>query len=64
MWTYACARRKEKRISVWAWTAMMKERDGSKWMDFEVGGRDEVALLRLLDRLPDAERYESDANPP
>ena len=58
MWTYAGARRKEKRISVWAWTAMMKERDGSKWMDFE------VALLRLLDRLPDAECYESNANPP
>ena len=63
MWTYAGARRKEKRISVWALTAMMKERDGSRWIDFEVGGRDEVALLRLLDQLPDAEHYESNANP-
>lgn len=31
---------------------MIEERDGIGWMDFEVGGRDEVALLRLLERLP------------
>ena len=30
-------------------------------MDFEVGGRDESTFLRLLERLPDAERYETDA---
>ena len=29
-------------------------------MDFEVGGRDEATPLRLLERLPDANRYESD----
>ena len=29
----------------------------------EVGGRDEYALSRLLDRLPDADRYETDAYP-
>ena len=28
---------------------------------FEMGGRDEATFLRLLDRLPDAERYETDA---
>ena len=30
-------------------------------MDFEVYGRDEATFLRLLERLPDAERYEADA---
>ena len=40
---------------------MVEERDGSRWMDFEVGGRDESTFLRLLERLPDAERYETDA---
>ena len=39
----------------------MEERDGSGWIDFEVGGRDESPFLRLLERLPDAERYETDA---
>ena len=60
MWTYVGARRKEKRNSVWVWMAAVEERDGSKWMDFEVGGSDEAALLRLLERPPDAERYETD----
>ena len=46
--------------SVWVWTAVVEERDGSRWMDFEIGGRDEAALLRLLERLRDAERYETD----
>lgn len=39
---------------------MVEERDGSRWMDFEVGRRDETAPLRLLERLPDSERYETD----
>ena len=39
----------------------MEERDGSMWMDFEAGGRDESTFLRLLERLSDAERYETDA---
>ena len=30
-------------------------------MDFEVCGRDESPFLRLLERLPDAERCETDA---
>ena len=40
---------------------MVAERDGVRWIDFEVGGRDEAAPLRLLDRLPDAARSETDA---
>ena len=60
MWTYVGARRKEKRNSVRVWTAAVEERDGGRWMDFEVGVRDEAALLRLLERLRDAERYETD----
>ena len=39
----------------------MVERDGSGWMDFEAGGRDESTFMRLLKRLPDATRYETDA---
>ena len=39
---------------------VIQERDVSRWIDFEVGDRDEAALMRLLERLPDAERYESD----
>ena len=58
---YLGTRRKEKRNSVWVWTAVVEERDGSRWMDFEVGGCDEAALLRLLERLPNTERYETDA---
>ena len=38
---------------------MVEERDVSKWMDFEVGGMDECTFMRLLERLPDAERYET-----
>ena len=54
-------RLKEKRNNLWVWKAVVKERDGSKWMDFEMSGRDEAALLRLLERLPEAERHETDA---
>ena len=61
MWTYLGARKAEKRNALWVWTAVLEERDGSRWMDFEVGGRDEATFLRLLERPPDAERYESDA---
>ena len=39
----------------------MEKRDGSRWMDFDMSGRDESALLRLLERLLDAEGYETDA---
>ena len=55
------ARKCEKRNDLWVWTAVVEERDGSRWMDFEAGGRDEATFLRLLERLPDAERYETDA---
>ena len=61
MWTYVGARVGEKRNDLWAWTAVAQERDGRRWMDFEAGGRDESTLMRLLERLPDAERYETDA---
>ena len=61
MWTYAGARVGEKRNDLWVWTAAVEERDGGRWMDFEVGCRDESAFMRLLGRLPDAERYEPDA---
>ena len=47
IWTYAGARRKEKRNSVWVWSAVIGERDGGRWMDFEVGGRDASTLMRL-----------------
>ena len=40
---------------------MVEGHDVSRWIDFEVGGRDEAAFLRLLERLPDAERRETDA---
>ena len=55
------ARKAEKRNGLWVWTAVVEERDGSRWMDFEVGSRDEATFLRLLERLPDAVRYETDA---
>ena len=61
MWTYAGARRKEKRNSLWAWTAPLEERDGSRGLDFEVGGSDESTFMRLLERLPDAECYETNS---
>ena len=35
--------------------------DGLRWRMYEVGGRDESAFSRLLDRLPGADRYETDA---
>ena len=61
MWTYVGSRRKGKRRSVWIWTAVVEEVDGSRWVDFEVGDRSEDTFLRLYERLPEAERYCSDA---
>ena len=65
MWTYVDSRRKVKRSkikrnSVWIWTAVVEEGDGSRWMDYEVGDRGEETFLRLYERLPDAKRYRSD----
>ena len=42
---------------------MVEERDGVRWRMYEVGGRDVSAFSRLLDRLPGADRYETDAYP-
>ena len=53
-------RRGEKRRSVWIWTAVWEERDGSRRADFEVGDRSAATFLRLYERLPEAERYCSD----
>ena len=61
MWTYVGSRRRGKRNSVWIWTAVVEEVDGSRWMDYEVGKRSEATFLRLYERLPEAERYRSDA---
>ena len=60
MWTYVNSRRKGKRNSVWIWTAVVEEEDGSRWMDYEVGDRGEETFLRLYKRLPDAKKYRSD----
>ena len=60
MWTYVEVRRGEKRQSVWIWTAVVEEWDGSRWADFKVGGRDSATFQRLLRRLPKAEKYRSD----
>ncbi len=61
MWSYVGDRRKGKRREAWVWTAVIEEEDGSRWVDFEVGGRDEATFLRLYDRLPEAKVYRSDA---
>ena len=60
MWTYVGARRNGLRRSVWVWTAVVEESDGSRWMDFEVGDRDAETFMRLYRRLPDAHGYRSD----
>ena len=61
MWTYRGARRGEKREECWVWTAVVREADGSRWVDFEVGDRSEETFLRLYERLPEAGLYRSDA---
>ena len=63
MWTYLGIRRGERRRDLWIWTAVVEERDGVRWRMYEVGGRDLSAFSRLLDRLPGADRYETDAYP-
>ena len=60
MWSCVGGRRGEKRRSVWIWTAVWEEQDGSRRVDFEVGDRSAAAFLRLYERLPEAERYCSD----
>ena len=58
MWTYLGIRRGERRQDLWIWTAVVEERDVLRGRMYEVGGRDESAFLRLLDRLPGADRVE------
>ena len=60
MWTYQGARRDEKRENCWIWTAVVREIDGRRWVDFEVGDRLEETFLRLYERLPETELYRSD----
>ena len=57
--TGECARG-DKREDCWIWTAVVEEKDGSRWVDFEAGDRSEVPFLRLYERLPEAERHCSD----
>ena len=61
MWTCLGIRRGERRKDLWIWTAVVEERDGIRWRMYEVGGKDASAFSRLLDRLPGAYRYETDA---
>jgi IS1 family transposase len=61
MWSYAGARRRGKRRECWVWTAVVKEPDGRRWVDFEVGDRSKNTFLRLYGRLPKAERDRTDA---
>ena len=40
---------------------MVEERDGERWIDFEVGGRERQTFVMLYRRLPESETYRSDA---
>ena len=60
MWTYVGARRRGKRQEAWIWTAVVEEVNGQRWSCFAVGDRSEATFLRLLEQLPQAERYRSD----
>ena len=42
------------------WPEVVEEKDGRRWADFEVGGRDARTFLRLYSRLPEADLYRSD----
>ena len=61
MWTYLGARRGDQREERWIWTAVVREIDGRRWVDFEVGDRSETPFMRLYARLPEAGLYRSDA---
>ena len=45
------------------WTAVVKEDDGRRWADFEVGSRGAETFLRWYARLTDAKLYCSDGLP-
>ena len=54
--------RGERRQYLWIWTDVVEKRDGVRWrMYYEVGGRDESAFSRLLERLLGSDMYETDA---
>ena len=61
MWTYVGVRRGAARNSRRIWAAALEDAQGKRWKDFEVWDRSESTLLRLLERLPDAESYRLDA---
>ena len=61
MWTYVGSRRHGIRREIWIWTGVVEEKDGRRWVDFEVGDRSEETFLRLYGRLPEAEQYRTDA---
>ena len=61
LWSYVGVRRGKKRREVWVWTAVVEEGDGRRWVDFEVGDRSEATFLKLYERLPEAQRYVSNA---
>ena len=54
-------RRGEKRANCWIGTAVVRETDGRRWVDFEVGDRSAAPFLRLYERLPEVGLYRSDA---
>ena len=54
MWTYRGTRRGERREDCRIWTAVVREADGRRWVDFEVVDRSEGPFLRLYERLPEA----------
>ena len=60
MWTYQWGRHGKKRREVWIWMAAIELPDGRRRVDFEMGDRSGETLLRLYERLPEAERYYSD----
>ena len=63
MRTYLGIRRGERRQDLWICAAGAEERNGIRWRMHEVCGRAGTSrrFARLLDRLPGADRYESDA---
>ncbi len=63
MWTYRGVRRRGKREDCWIWTEVVAEKNGSRWLDFEVEERSEAPFLRLYERMPEAARYCSDGYP-
>ena len=44
------------------WTAAVEERDCLLWRMYKVGGRNESAFPRLLDRLPGSDKRQPDAH--